>query len=62
VQIEKNDEQMNSELLVKIMLDSCGYVQQGVPLRNVYKNFPICLRIFSMILSDFFYQITSSKW
>ena len=40
VQIEKNDEQMNSELLVKIMLDSCGYVQQGVPLRNVYKNFP----------------------
>ena len=40
VQIEKNDEQMNSELLVKIMLDSCGYVQRGVPLRNVYKIFP----------------------
>lgn len=40
MQIEKNDEQMNSELLVKIMLDSCGYVQRGVPLRNVYKIFP----------------------
>ena len=33
-QIEKNDEKMNSELLVKIMLDSYP------PLSNVYKICP----------------------
>ena len=41
------------------MLDSCGYIQQGVPLRNVHKNFArysqrvFAFGFFSVFFSNF---------